>query len=77
MTKLLEKAIEAVRELPPAEQDAIAHTMLGLASLENDEPPEDIDPADLPSVLEGLADAQAGRFATPEEVEAAFRRFNK
>jgi hypothetical protein len=50
MTKLLEKALETVRQLPPAEQDEIARTMLSLAG---DEEPEDIDPAHLPAILEG------------------------
>ncbi|HEU0084577.1 MAG TPA: hypothetical protein VFQ87_17100 [Bradyrhizobium sp.] len=42
---------------------------------ENDDEPEAIDPADLPAVLEGLAQAKRREFATDAEVEAAFRRF--
>jgi hypothetical protein len=38
--------------------------------------PEPIDPADLPAVLEGLAQAKRREFATEAEVEAAFRRFD-
>jgi DNA-binding TFAR19-related protein (PDSD5 family) len=74
MTKLLEKALEAVRVLSPDEQDEIAQLMLQLAA--NDGEPEQIDPADLPHVLEGLAQMRRGEFATDEEVEAAFRRFD-
>ena len=77
MTKLLEQAIETVRALSPNEQDAIAREMLALADDENSEDEEDIDPADLKAVLEGIADADAGRIATDEDVEAAFRRFSK
>ena len=73
MTKLLEKALEAVRRLPPDSQDQIALAMLSLSV--NDGEPEKIDPADLPAVLEGLAQARRGEFATDAEVEAAFRRF--
>jgi len=38
---------------------------------------EDIDPAHLSDVLEGLAQARRREFATDAEVEAAFRRFEK
>jgi hypothetical protein len=75
MTKLLEKALEAVRRLPPHTQDEIARAMLTMAS--NEGPPEEIDPAHLPAVLEGLAQAKRHEFATDEEVEAAFRRFDR
>ncbi|SHK82714.1 hypothetical protein SAMN05444159_4286 [Bradyrhizobium lablabi] len=75
MTKLLEKALEAVRRLPPGSQDEIARAMLTLAG--DEEEPEAIDPAHLPSVLEGLAQAKRRQFATDEDVEAAFRRFDQ
>ncbi len=39
--------------------------------------PEEIDPAHLPDVLESLAQARRGEFATDAEVEAAFRRFDR
>jgi hypothetical protein len=75
MTKLLEKALEAVRLLPPENQDEIARAMLTLAG----EGPalEEIDPAHLPDVLESLAQAKRREFATDAEVEAAFRRFDR
>ncbi|CCD90017.1 conserved protein of unknown function [Bradyrhizobium sp. ORS 285] len=75
MTKLLDKALEAIRRLPPHDQDEIARAMLSLAGDGNEA--ETIDPAHLPSVLEGLAQAKRGEFATKEEVEAAFRRFDQ
>ena len=68
MTKLLEQALEAVRRLPPDTQDEIARAMLNLAGDEGQ--PEEIDPAHLPSVLEGLAQAKRRQFATDDEVEA-------
>ncbi len=90
MTKLLEKALEAVRRLPPGSQDEIARAMLTLAGDEGGaeaidpahlpavvEGPEAIDPAHLPAVVEGLAQAKRRQFATDEEVEAAFRRFDR
>jgi hypothetical protein len=75
MTKLLDEALEAVRRLPSSSQDEIARVMLGLAG--NEREPEAIDPAHLPSVLEGLAQAKRRQFATDDEVEAAFRRFDR
>ena len=75
MTKLLEQALEAVRRLPPDSQDEIARAMLTLAG--NGGEPETIDPAHLPAVLEGLAQAKRRQFASDAEVEAAFRRFER
>jgi len=75
MTKLLEKALEAVRRLPPDSQDQIALAMLNLSGNEGE--PEEVDPAHLPAVLEGLAQAKRRQFATGADVEAAFRRFKQ
>jgi hypothetical protein len=49
--------------------------LLNLADGEGE--PEAIDPAHLPAVLEGLAQAKCRQFATDDEVEAAFRRFDR
>jgi hypothetical protein len=75
MTKLLERALEAVRRLPADSQDEIARAMLQLAA--GDGEPEEVDAAHLPSVLEGLAQAERREFASDAEVEAAFRRFDR
>jgi hypothetical protein len=74
MTKLLEKALEAVRQLPADSQDEIACAMLTLAGDGGE--PEEIDPAHLPDVLESLAQAKRREFATDVDVEAGFRRFD-
>ena len=74
MTKLLDKALEAVLRLPPDSQDEIARAMLNLAGGEGEA--EEIDPAHLPDVLESLAQAKRRQFATDAEVETAFRRFD-
>jgi hypothetical protein len=71
MTKLLDKALEAVRRLPPDSQDEIARAMLTLSNIEREA--EDIDPAHLPAVLEGLAQAKARDLATDAEIEAICR----
>lgn len=73
MTKLLAEALEVVGRLSPEAQDEIARAMLRLAK--GDGEPEQIDPAHLPAVLEGLAQAKESRFSDQAEVEAAFRRF--
>jgi hypothetical protein len=75
MTKLLERALEAVRRLPPASQDEIARAMLHLAAGER--APEPVDSAHLAAVLEGLGQAQCRELASEAEVEAAFRRFDR
>ena len=73
MTKLFEKALNAVRRLPPEGQDEIDLAMLSLVG--SDEEVEEIDPAHLADVLESLAQAKRHQFASDAEVEAAFRRF--
>jgi len=75
MTKLLDKAIEAVRRLPPDSQDEIARAMLALS--EDDGEAEPIDAGHLPAVLEGLAQAKRRDFVTASELEAIFRRFEE
>ena len=49
--------------------------MLSLSGNEGE--PEEVDPAHLPAVLEGLAQAKRRQFATDADVEAAFRRFEQ
>ena len=75
MTKLLERALEAVRRLPADSQDEIARAMLQLAA--GDGEPEEVDAAHLPAVLEGLTQAQRRELANDADVEAAFRRFDR
>lgn len=74
MTKLLQKALETVRQLPENRQDEIAAAMLSLASDEAEA--EEIDPAHLADVLTSLAQARRRQFASEAEIEAAFRRFD-
>ena len=75
MTKLLEQALDTVRRLPPESQDEIARAMLTLAQ-PNERDLEDIDPAHLPDVLEGLAQSRRREFATEAQVAAAFNRLD-
>ncbi len=73
MTKLLDRALTIVRRLPAENQDEIARAILHLAA---DAEPEMIEPGHLQSVLQGLAEAKQRQFASDEEIEAAFRRFD-
>ena len=73
MTKLLEKALKAVQALSTTSQDEIARAMLVLARTE----PEEVDPAHLSAILEGLSQADNHDFATPAQVEEAFRKFDR
>jgi predicted HD phosphohydrolase len=75
MTKLLEQAIEAVRRLPADSQDDIARTILHLAA--SDVEAEPVDPAHWQRCSNGLAQAKRQEFAPDDEVEAAFRRFDR
>ena len=72
VTDLLEKAVATVRRMAPEAQDAIAQAMLDMAQVGA---PSEVDPDHLKDVLEGLDEIAHGDIASPEEVEAAFRRF--
>jgi hypothetical protein len=51
--------------------------MAKLTPTDNDGASEEIDPAHVSAVFEGLAQARRRQFATDDEVEAAFRRFER
>ncbi|MCJ2071991.1 hypothetical protein MKK75_24845 [Methylobacterium sp. J-030] len=58
--------------MPPDAQNAIARAMLDMAGIGT---PGDSNHDHLADVLAGLEEIVRGDIATPEEVEAAFRRF--
>ena len=58
----IEDAIDALRQLTAESQNELAGYILHLAG-NDDREPEDIDPADLPAVLEGMAQAKRREFA--------------
>ncbi|WP_267423118.1 hypothetical protein [Methylobacterium sp. GC_Met_2] len=74
MTDLLDKAVEAVRGMPPETQETIAQAMLDLMNLGA---PSEIPADDLQDVLAGLDEIGRGELATNEEIKAAFRRFER
>lgn len=73
MTRLLDQAMQVAAALPDDAQDEIARLMLLLAA--NDGEPEPVDPAHLEAVLEGLAQARDGQFASGGEVAEVLARF--
>jgi hypothetical protein len=72
MTKLLEEAIEKIRELPNADQDEAAELLLNLAARANGR--IRLNDETRAAVREGRAQAQRGEFATEEEIAAVFNR---
>lgn len=71
----IDDAIDALRKLAPERQAELASYIFHLATDERE--PEDIDAADLPSVLEGLEQAKRGQFASPERVRQVLGRAMK
>jgi len=71
MSKLLERAIAKVRELPEEEQDAIAVALFSMAAADASAFP--IDDQTRAAILEGLAQAERGEFV-PDEVVAEARK---
>ncbi len=72
MTKLLEKAIDKVRNLPEMEQDAMA--IIILDAIEAGAQPAPLDEATIAALEEGLSQARRGEFASDEEVAALWKR---
>ncbi|CAO4183948.1 Addiction module protein [Methylorubrum populi] len=72
MTELLDKAITAVRNLPPEAQDAIARMVLSYAGKE--QPIYRFPPEEEAELDESEAAAARGDFATDEEVRAIWAK---
>ena len=72
MTKLLEQAIEKIREMPEVDQDLAADFLFALAAKHSE--PEKLDEETRAAIREGLAQAERGEFVSDEEMEAFFAR---
>ena len=72
-TKKLTQALERVEAWPPDAQDALAEIARDIDESigKGDYEPT---PAELAGIDRGLRDAEEGRFATDEQVDAAFSR---
>ena len=72
MTKLLEKAISRVRELPDSVQDEAAEILLAIAA--RSAAPVKLDEQTRMNVREGLEQAKRGEFVSEAEMDAFFAR---
>jgi predicted transcriptional regulator len=74
MTTLLDQALEAARNLPPAVQDDITRVVLRLAGNDDEEPPMALSPEERATIAASKAAAARGEFATDEQVRAAWAK---
>jgi hypothetical protein len=75
MTALLDRAIEAARDLPPQAQDDVARVLLRLLGTDDGEPVS-LTPEEEAALAASLAAAERGEFATDEEVRAVWAKDN-
>ena len=73
MTKLLDKALDIARGLPPAAQDDIARVVLRLAGAD-DEAPVPLAPEEEAAIAASKTAAARGEFATDEQVRAVWAK---
>ena len=73
MTKLLDQALEAARNLPADARDNIARVVLRLASA-GDQPPVPLTPNEQTAIAVSKAAAARGEFATDEKVRAVWAK---
>ena len=74
MTKLLDHALEAARNLPPDAQDDIARVVLRLAGRDDEASPVTLSPDERAAVAVSKAAAARGEFATDEQVRAVWSK---
>ena len=75
MTKLMDKAMDAVRDWPMERQNEAAELLLALDRLGSNPYPASNE--ELTAVDEAMAQIARGERATEAQVEAAFARFRK
>jgi hypothetical protein len=73
MTKLLDQALEAVRDLPPDAQDDIARVVLRLAG-NDDVAPIPLLPDERAAIAKSKAAAARGEFATEDQMRAVWSK---
>jgi hypothetical protein len=73
VTKLLEQALEAARDLPPEAQDDIARVVLRLTGTD-EEPPVPLTQDEQTAIAASKAAAARGEFASDEQVRAAWAK---
>lgn len=75
MTKLLEQAIEAARQLSSEEQDELARVIMEVVGSGTAQGSYVLSDEEWASMQESLAQADRGEFATQEEIEAVFAKY--
>ena len=73
MTKLLEQALEAARNLSPDAQDDIARVVLRLTGAD-EEPPISLSPEERTAITASQEAAARGEFATDEQVRVVWAK---
>jgi hypothetical protein len=73
MTKLLERALDAVRDLPDEAQDDIAQVLLRLVGADDDEPIP-LTAGEQAAIGASKAAAARGDFTTDDEVRAVWAK---
>jgi hypothetical protein len=74
MTKLLEEALEAVRQLPEDGQDEIARAMLALAGGNAEGEPMPLTADEQTAIARSKAAAARGEFASEDQVRAVWAK---
>lgn len=75
MTKLLDDALEAARNLPPDAQDSIARVVLCLAG-NDDEAPVALSADERAAIAASKAAATRGEFVSDDQVRAVWAKHN-
>lgn len=71
MESTVEKAVAALRQLPAERQEELAAAVVAIATL----PSRPYSSAEQAAIDEGLADAEAGRFVSDDDLRATWARF--
>jgi hypothetical protein len=74
MTKLLEMAVEAARQLSPEEQDHLARTIMEIVG-GGDGDMSVLSDADRAAVEEGIAEADRDEFVSDRELNAILNKY--
>jgi predicted transcriptional regulator len=75
MTKRLEMAVEAARQLSPEEQDEIATVIMDIVAGGSDSSVYVLSDEEWATIKVSLDQADRGEFATEEEIEAVFAKY--
>jgi predicted transcriptional regulator len=75
MTKLLEQAIEAARQLSPEEQDELGRIIMEIVSGGSEEDVYVLSEEERAAIDVGLAQLERGEYATEKELQAVLAKY--